>query len=400
MKSFPCLLFCLVPLMISSSNPKDVIEGNNKFAFKLYQKVQTGSTGSNLIYSPFSISTAMAMVYAGARGETASQIKKTIEFQHGEEFHADYQRLLDGLNEGTEHKIKLNIANGLWVQRSFKFLDSYFGIVQSNYHSELKDVDFIDNAKREIARREINVWVEQKTNDKIKNLLGPGDLTSLTRLVLVNAIYFYGDWDNPFEKSASKPYEFNLADGTKITVPFMNRQDHYKYYEDSKIQAIEITYKDNKASMVIFLPAKQIPITDFEKVFDYQYYIEVVGSFKDSDVQLAVPKFRSTFKLNLNSILSEMGMPMAFSDNADFSGMTGKRDLYISEVIHQAFINVDEKGTEAAAATAGIMKITSAPNPAELKIFVADHPFIFCIKDNSSGTILFMGKVMDPRVPE
>jgi serpin B len=264
----------------------------------------------------------------------------------------------------------------------------------------LKDVDFIDNAKREIARREINVWVEQKTNDKIKNLLGPGDLTSLTRLVLVKAIYFYGDWDNPFEKSASKPYEFNLADGTKITVPFMNRQDHYKYYEDSKIQAIEITYKDNKASMVIFLPAKQIPITDFEKVFDYQYYIEVVGSFKDSDVQLAVPKFRSTFKLNLNSILSEMGMPMAFSDNADFSGMTGKRDLYISEVIHQAFINVDEKGTEAAAATAGIMKITSAPNPAELKIFVADHPFIFCIKDNSSGTILFMGKVMDPRVPE
>jgi len=130
MKSFPCLLFCLVPLMISSSNPKDVIEGNNKFAFKLYQKVQTGSTGSNLIYSPFSISTAMAMVYAGARGETASQIKKTMEFQQGEEFHADYQRLLDGLNEGTEHKIKLNIANGLWVQRSFKFLDSYFGIVQ------------------------------------------------------------------------------------------------------------------------------------------------------------------------------------------------------------------------------------------------------------------------------
>jgi len=294
----------------------------------------------------------------------------------------------------------LNIANGLWAQNDFKFLDSYFDIVKSNYHSELTNVDFIDNYSRETVRKEINAWVAQKTNDKIKDILKQGSLDPLTRLVLVNAIYFYGNWAQPFKKEATQPKDFNLMDGNKLNVPFMNQQIMYNYYEDSKIQAIEIPYKDNKASMVIFLPVKSNGIAEFEKSFDYKYYQDIISSFQSTEVRLSLPKFQTTHNINLETTLSQMGMPLAFSQiGADFSGMTGKRDLYISKVIHQAYIHVDEKGTEAAAATAVIMeKMTAIRNPIEPKIFNADHPFIFLIKDNTSGSILFMGKIMKPEV--
>ena len=397
MKSFLLYLTCLFPLMINANNSQGVIDGNNKFAFKLFHQV-SGTTDKNQFYSPFSISTALAMVYAGARNETARQISQTMDFPSIKSFHTEYNHLLKGLNEGTEGKIKLNVANGLWAQKDFKFLDSYFDIVKSNYSSELKNVDFTDGTEREMTRKEINTWVEQKTNDKIIDLLSQGDLTSLTRLVLVNAIYFYGDWENPFSKVATKPDDFFLADKTRIKVPFMNQRENFKYYEDSKIKAIEIPYKDNKASMVIFLPNKKNGITEFEKSFDYKYYMEIITSLVPEEVRLSLPKFQTTFKINLGTTLSQMGMPLAFSPTADFSGMTGRRDLYISEVIHQAFINVDEKGTEAAAATAVIMKMTAIRNPTEPKIFNTDHPFVFLIKDNTTGSILFIGKMMNPTI--
>ena len=229
MKPFLCFFTCLLPLMICATNHQGIVDGNNKFAFNLYHHVQ-GSTTENLFYSPFSISTALAMVYAGARTETALQISQTMDFPQYEKFNADYKLLLNGLNEGTEGKIKLNIANGLWAQKDYKFLDSYFDLVKSNYRSELKNVDFADNTEREKTRKDINAWVEQKTNDKIKDLLSQGDLTSMTRLVLVNAIYFYGDWEEPFEKQATHPKDFTLLDGTKNNVPFMNQQGRFNYY--------------------------------------------------------------------------------------------------------------------------------------------------------------------------
>ena len=398
MKSILCFIACLFPLMVSANNPQGVVDGNNIFAFKLYKELQS-TTDQNQFYSPFSISTALAMTYAGARNETALQISQTMNFPQGEKFHSDYKHLLNRLDEGTEGKIKLNIANGLWAQNDFKFLDSYFDIVKSNYRSELTNVDFIDNSSRETVRKEINTWVEKKTNDKIKDILSKGDLTSLTKLVLVNAIYFYGDWAEPFKKEATQPKDFNLMDGAKINVPFMNQQIKYNYYEDSKIQAIEIPYKDNKASMVIFLPVKNSGMSEFEKSFDYKYYQDIISSFQPSDVRLSLPKFQTTRSIDLGTTLSKMGMPLAFSQtDADFSGMTGKRDLYITKVIHQAFIHVDEKGTEAAAATVVLMGLMAMRNPIEPKIFNADHPFIFLIKDNTSGSIFFMGKIMKPEV--
>jgi len=392
------ILACLIPIMLNASNPQGVVEGNNMFAFKLFHQVQGGTTG-NQFYSPFSISTALAMVYAGARNETALQMSQTLNFDPSEKFHSEYKHLLSELHEGANGKIKLNIANGLWAQKDFKFLNSYFDIVKSNYNSELKNVDFKDNTEREATRNDINAWVERNTNNKIRNILSQGDLNAMTRLVLVNAIYFYGDWATPFKKELTKTKDFTLIDGTKATVPFMNLGDRYNYYEDSKIQALEIPYQDNKASMVILLPNTTDGIAELGKSLDYKYYQEIIESLQITDVSLSLPKFKMDFKFELGGTLSQMGMPLAFSpDGADFSGMTGSRDLYISKVIHQAFIKIDEVGTEAAAATAVVMSMGMSQHHVEPKIFNADHPFVFLIKDNSTGSILFIGAIMKPEV--
>ena len=385
-------------MMISANNPQGVVEGNNKFAFQLFHQVQ-GSTTGNQFYSPFSISTALAMVYGGARNETALQMSQTLNFPLNDKFHGEYKHLLGKLHDGADGKIKLNIANGLWAQKDFKFLDSYFNLVKQNYNSELKNVDFKDNAEREATRRDINSWVEKNTNDKIKNILSQGDLNAMTRLVLVNAIYFNADWTTPFKIESTKPREFSLVNGTKTIVSFMNQLGQFNYYEDSKIQAIEIPYKENKASMVIILPITTDGIKELGKSLDYKYYQEIIEALQSTDVGLSFPKFKMDLQLELSTTLSQMGMPLAFSpEGADFSGMTGKRDLFISKVIHQAFVKVDEIGTEAAAATAVAMSLGSAPHHVEPKIFNADHPFVFLIKDNTTGSILFMGTIMKPEV--
>jgi serpin B len=384
--------------MVRADNPRGIVEGNNKFAFRLFADLKSGND-KNLFCSPFSISTALAMVYAGARNETALQMSQVMNFQQGNQFHAEYKSLLDRLSNGTEGQIRLNIANGLWVQKDFRFLDTYLDIVRSDYGSELKNVDFTNVGEREKTRKEINAWVERKTNDKIKDLLGQNDLEGLTRLVLVNAIYFYSEWANPFEKALTAPQDFFLLDQGRVKTPFMNGHGRYRYYEDSDIKALEIPYRDDKASMVIFLPNKTGGIVEFERSFNYKYYLEIIDSLQFKNVRLSLPKFQTTYKIDLENILSQMGMPLAFSSGgADFSGMTGKRDLCISKVIHQAFINVAEKGTEAAAATAVIMKMTAIGPSPDTKIFIADHPFIFIIKDNTTGSILFMGRIMKPDV--
>jgi serpin B len=395
---FLCSFAMFLPLIISANNPEGIVDGNNRFAFKLFSEVK-GSANENLFYSPFSISTALAIVYGGARNETALQISQALNFQPNDKFHSDYKQLLGKLRKGTNGKIKFTIANGLWAQKDFKFLDSYSDLVKSNYIATLNNVDFVDVAEREKTRKEINRWVEETTNDKIKDILSPGDLTSFTRLVLVNAIYFYGDWAEPFQKKSTMPAEFSQLDGNKIMVPFMNQKSRYDYYEDAKIQALEIPYKDNKASMVIFLPNKNNGIVEFEKLFDYKYYQDIISLFQTTEVRLSLPKFQTTYKISLRSTLSQMGMPLAFSqESADFSGMTGKRDLFISQVIHQAFIDVDEQGTEAAATTAVVMMTTSARPSPDIKVFDADHPFVFLIIDHATGSILFMGKIMSPGV--
>jgi len=392
------LVICLLPFMARAGDPQGVVEGNNRFAFKLFSQL-AATPGMNLFCSPFSISTALAMTYAGARGETERQIAATMEFASGGKFHREYKVLLDDIIKSAADRIKLNIANGMWVQKDFTFLDSYFDPVKKNYGSPITKVDFKVPGEREIARQEINGWVEEKTSHKITNLLSPGDLNDSTRLVLVNAIYFYGQWADTFHRDATRPDDFLLARGAIVKVPFMRNGGRYNYYKDSKIRALEIPYKDNKASMILFLPVENEGISKFEKTFGYTYYNDILSAFQSSEVQLILPKFKTEYHVQLASTLSGLGMPLAFDKHhADFSGMTGSRELCISKVIHQALIEVDEKGTEAAAATAVVMDILSvAPHAhSDVVVFKADHPFIFIIRDNATGAILFMGRVMDP----
>ncbi|MGA3013145.1 MAG: serpin family protein [Bacteroidales bacterium] len=391
------LLICILTFRLLAENPTAIAEGNNKFAFKLYNELKNKSD-KNIIYSPFSISTALAMVYAGARNETADQIRQVMNFQPGEQFNLEYKNFLKTLSDSSQNHIKLNIANGLWVQENFNFYDSYLGLVTTNYDSELKRVDFINKDARERATVDINTWIEHKTNGKIRDILDRNSLDSFTRMVLVNAIYFYGDWAQPFQQEFTHPQDFFLSEQSHVNVPFVNRIARYNYYEDSTIKAIEIPYKDNKASMLIFLPNDRNGIAGFDMLFDYKYYVKVIDNLQSNEVSLAFPKFTTTYHKELEDILPNMGMPLAFSPlNADFSGMCDIREhLYIKKVIHQAFIKVTEEGTEAAAATVVIMKAGSA-RIINIKHFIADHPFIFLIKDNTTGSILFFGKLMNPK---
>lgn len=397
--AFLCFLICLVPMLTGFKKYQGIIEGNNRFAFKLFSELNAGS-GNNNICSPFSISTAMAMTYAGAMDSTALQMSQTMNFPRSGSIHDDFKNLLEGMAEGTEGKFILNIANGLWAQQNFRFLESYIDLVKSKYHAEINNVNFADNNALEFTRNGINEWVQKKTNDKIIGLLKPSDLGSSVRLVLVNAIYFYGEWATPFEKSDTRPMDFFPVNEAQTRVPFMNRHGWYNYYEDVHIKALELPYRDNKASMLIILPREKAGIEELEKSFDFKYYNTIIGSLQSGYVRVSIPKFRESDRIYLNNILSQMGMPLAFSSTgADFSGMTGKKDLYISTIIHQAFVNVDELGTEAAASTAVIMKLTAIRIPADAKDFKADHPFIFLIKDNTTGSILFIGRIMNPGIP-
>lgn len=392
---FPLLLL-LFPLISKCELPeKEIIAGNNLFSFDLYHQLKIESNG-NLFYSPFSISTALAMTYAGASSRTAEQMRKVLYFGEGESFHEGYKKIIRGLK--YEDECKLQLANGLWAQKDYVFHKSYLDRIRSSYNPELKNVDFEKETERENARLDINQWVEKKTEDKIKNLLNPADLSPDTKLVLVNAIYFYGAWSQPFMKHLSDEKSFYLSGKEKVTFPFMNGKSGYKYYEDEAIKALELPYNRNQASLIILLPRGIDDINKLEEKFDYQYYNDVTSAMMYQEVSVSIPKFKLEAKVNLEEKLSDMGMPDAFKPFiSDFSAMSPAADLYISKVIHQAFINLDEAGTEAAAATAVVMvKVTSAKPVDIVKEFRADHPFLFVIRDNSTGSILFMGKMMNP----
>jgi len=387
-------------LLAGAKKPQGIIEGNNKFAFKLFGELSAGS-GNNLFYSPFSISTAMAMTYAGAMDSTALQMRQTMKFPKDKSFNDDFKSLLEQHAAGAGGKVTLNIANGLWAQQNFRFLDSYIDLVKTKYQAGIRNVNFSDDNALELSRKEINEWVQKKTNGKISDLLKPADLGSSVRLVLINAIYFYGEWEVPFERSNTRPMDFFPLGEAAIKLPFMNRHGSFNCYEDTNIMALELPYGDKQTSMIIFLPKVKDGMTKFEKSFDFEYYNNVILSLQTGYVRVSIPKFRESGRFYLSMTLSKMGMPLAFSSGrADFSGMTGKKDLYISTIIHQAYIAVDELGTEAAASTAVIMKMTAIRPPADARDFTADHPFIFLIRDNASGSILFIGKIMNPGIPD
>jgi serpin B len=375
----------------------EIVDGSNQFALDLYQQLR--STEGNLFFSPSSISTALAMTYAGAAGDTEEEMAKTLHFQMPSERLHEGMKTLQAFWKTPDQKkgVRLNLANRLWGQESSEFLPEFLQVTRDKYAAELARLNF---AQSEDARQTINGWVEDQTENKITNLIPAGAISSDTKLVLTNAVYFHGIWTDPFKKDRTKDEDFHLAATDKIKVPMMHRWDEFRYGAIDELQILELPYGDGSLSMVVLLPKEIDGLADLEAKLTFQNLQRWTASVKHEDeVKVYLPRFKTTSQFELSSTLKTMGMETAFDANAaDFSGMTGGKDLFISAVIHKAFVDVNEEGTEAAAATGVIMAPTAAPiqEPKEPPVFRADYPFVFMIRDNRHGGILFLGRITNP----
>jgi len=385
-----------------------VVQGNNKFALELYARLR--SAEGNLFFSPYSISSALAMTYTGARGSTQEQMATVLHFPTGinkgedsakvplsdrRTFASVFGEVIKDLNSrGQKGRYKLAVANALWAQKDYGILAEFLELVKTGFDGKLQEVDFVRASEK--ARKTINSWVEEKTNEKIKDLIAKGVLDSMTRLVLTNAVYFKGDWASKFKEERTKDAPFTLANGDKIDVPMMNQVEKFGYMETDTFQALGLPYVDDELSMIILLPKKHDGLGELEQSLTLESLSQIIEDIHKREVVVSIPKFKMTSQFSLAGVLKSMGMQDAFSGRADFSGINGQKDLYISAVIHKAYVDINEEGTEAAAATAVTIRLTSV-GPAPSPVFRADHPFLFLIRDNQSGSILFLGRVMNPK---
>jgi len=379
-----------------------IAQGNNQFTLEIYRKLAGG--GDNLFLSPYSISTALAMTYLGAAGQTEAQIAATLHYptaapEPGRSLdRAEFSKCLGAMNRdlnarGKQGSYELAVANALWPQKGYKFLDEYIRLVRGNFDAELTELDYRQQTEK--ARLTINSWVEDKTNDKIKDLIPEGMLGPTVRMVLTNAVYFKGDWNTQFKPERTKDAPFIMINGETVNTPMMNQTEDFKYAETEALQVLELPYVKNELSMIVLLPKVKDGLPDVEKSLMIGKLSDTLDSLRKRKVDVSLPKFKITSKFSLASVLRSMGITDAFSRNADFSRMTAGKDLFISEVVHKAYVDVNEEGTEAAAATGITMKVLSIPAPPAR--FVADHPFMFLIRDNQTGSILFIGRLMNPK---
>ncbi|XP_072008774.1 serpin B6-like isoform X1 [Engystomops pustulosus] len=372
---------------------------NGTFAIHLFNKLTEGNNKSNVFFSPLSISSALAMIYLGAKGNTASQMSKVLRFEKAKDVHASFQSLISEINKpGTEYLLR--IANRLYGERSFTFLDEFLTSTQKHYLADLQPVDF--STKAEECRKEINSWVEQKTEGKIQDLLPSGSLDSLTRLVLVNAIYFKGNWANQFDKTSTHEMPFRLSKNETKPVQMMYKKAKYPmtYIGELFTKVLELPYVNNELSMIILLPDDiedgTTGLEKLEKELTYEKFTEVTNpdNMDRTEVELSFPKFKLENSYDLESVLGGLGMTDAFDmGKCDFSGMSGDRDLFLSKVVHKSFVEVNEEGTEAAAATGAVIMLRCARL---VPRFTCDHPFLFFIIHKQSRCILFFGRFASP----
>ncbi len=391
-----CLLFWAVAAaMPVKVDAVAVVKGNNRFAFELYHRL-SGAEG-NLFLSPYSISTALAMTSAGARGKTAEEMQEVFHFPPQAELHPAVAALRHEINGAAgKKKYQLSTANALWGAKGYAFRPEFLKLVKDDYGAELTDLDFAGDT--EGARRTINTWVEKETQDKIKDLIARGVLSSDTRLVLTNAIYFKGMWEQPFRKDRTQDQPFRAAGGAKPKVPLMYQVAHFGYTETDDFQALQLPYAGKELALLVLLPKKD-DLAGLEKRLSADLVAGVVAKLANEEVIVNLPRFKTTAEFELSDALKAMGMPLAFSNAADFSGMTASQQesLMLSKVIHKAFVDVNEEGTEAAAATAVIARPTAAVfRPKPVPVFRADHPFVYLIRDVRNGSVLFLGRLADP----
>ena len=383
---------------VAETELNELVAGNNTFALNLYQAIRT-NTG-NLFYSPYSISSALAMTYGGARNETESQMANTLNFTLPQDrLHPAFNALdleLADRGEGAEGQdgegFRLNIANSIWGQKDYSFLPEFLDVLAENYGAGLSLLDFY-NAPED-SRVIINTWVSEQTEDKINDLIPQGAISYLTRLVLTNAIYFNAAWNLPFDEELTMDGQFYLFDGSQITVPMMSQTEYFGYTEGDGYKAVELLYDGEELSMVVLCPEAG-GFEEFENTITPDRLNAIVNDLSSVNVQLKLPKFTyESGSISLKKALTQMGMPVPFSSSADFSGINGTRNLFISDIFHKAFVSVDEAGTEAAAATAVIVKVIAIPTPpVEVTI---DRPFIFLIRDIKTQAILFIGRIVNP----
>jgi serpin B len=381
---------------VSAPDLNTLVEGNSTFAFDLYQELK--SEEGNLFYSPYSISLALAMTYAGARSETETQMADALDFILSQDkLHPAFNALslaLDSRGQGAQGKnsegFRLNIVNAIWGQKDYNFLTDFLDVLAVNYGAGLRVLEFM--GAPEESRVTINDWVADQTEGRIEDQIPPGLINSLTRLVLTNAIYFNAAWLNPFDEDITRDGDFYRLDGSPVKVPMMSQQEHLGYAEGDGYLAVELPYDSEELSMVILLPDSG-QFESFENSLSAEQVAAIIESLDYREVALTMPKFEFDSEFSLSAALSALGMPVAFTTGADFSGMTGNQELYIADVVHKAFVSVDEAGTEAAAATAVVMELTAMPDVVEVSV---DRPFIFFIRDIETGTILFVGRTLNP----
>jgi len=380
----------------------EIVEGNSVFAFDLYQALREEE--GNLFFSPYSISLALAMTYSGARGKTADQMADTLSFllEQGE-LHRAFKRLdteLAARGEGAGGKedegFRLSMVNAIWGQKGYNFLDAFLNVLAENYGAGLRLLDFIEETEE--SRRAINDWVSDQTEGRIDELIPEGVIDEWTRLVLTNAIYFAAQWQHPFEEPTRED-TFYLLDGNRVRVPMMRQTQSLGYAEGEGYQAVELPYDGGELSMVVLLPNSG-GFRTFEQHLDAQRVSAIVDALQTRSVRLTMPRFEFESDFDLKQTLQAMGMTDAFVPpcsftgyGADFTGMTDKRELYITDVVHKAFVAVDEEGTEAAATTGVIMGFSMPVHDVEVTV---DCPFIFLIRDIDTGVILFVGRVLNP----
>ncbi|KAI8518255.1 serine-type endopeptidase inhibitor [Branchiostoma belcheri] len=365
---------------------------NTEFALSLYR--QLCGDGGNVFFSPYSISVALAMTSLGARGSTEAAMKGTLCFKDmsNDALHSTFSSLHQQLY--ASDKYTLQTANRLYGEQTYSFLQDFLNATRKNYGAELASVDFKGAAEQ--VRGTINKWVEEQTKDKIKDLIPAGAVDAMTRLVLVNAIYFKGNWDKQFKAEMTQDMDFNINNNEKVKVPMMKMEERFNYgeFQDQKFRVLELPYVEKELSMLIFLPDEVEGIRNLESALTATTLQTLSSQMYSTKVNLMLPRFKLEQDFSLGETLKKMGMGEAFSGAADFSGMSAAADLFISEVVHKAFVEVNEEGTEAAAATGVRMKMRMMPRPPVP--FLVDHPFMFLIRDNRSNSVLFLGRMSKP----
>ena len=376
---------------------RTLAEGANAFAFEMYDQLSGASANKgNFAYSPASISTALAMTFAGARGETAQQMADVMHFElPPAQLHAAYEAQLTAWNDPARTAYELAVVNRLFGEQSSKFHDAFVQLTGDRYGAPLEAVDFIGAPEQ--ARVRINAWVAEQTRKRIDNLLPPGSIESLTRLVLTNAVYFKGKWKTEFDKKATSPGPFHRGGGGPVSVPMMRMTADFAYARHPDVTVMRMPYAGDELAMDVFVPNERDGIAELEAALDDKQVQTWLAALSTTEVEVTLPRLKidPPEPISLSNALTALGMELPFVPAADFSAMADISPLYIDDVFHKAFVELNEEGTEAAAATAVVMKTESAmmSEPARL---TADRPFVFMIRDLRSGAILFAGRVADP----